>query len=220
MEDHRILVGASDWQHPQWQQEFYPADLPPEWRLGFYSNEFRVVLLPMCYWPDDPRSADRYLDQAGGTLVFILELPATACQSAYLAHTLEVLSRFGQQLLGVAIPASGVMTDPAAVLTLATLYRVCVANTATEGTVLNPSAALAAQLSYCWDGVGDSAVLRRGRLAIARIQSKDMDLHALRRVLQALLGAQDPQRYLAVIFEGTPPALKLMRQALTMLDLI
>lgn len=41
-----IAVGSRGWDHDHWAGSYYPHDLPPEWRLGYYANEFRGVLLP------------------------------------------------------------------------------------------------------------------------------------------------------------------------------
>lgn len=46
----RIQLAAWGWQHPAWQGSYYPADLPEEWRLGYYSNEFRAVVVPARQW--------------------------------------------------------------------------------------------------------------------------------------------------------------------------
>jgi len=48
--DKTIRVGACDWQHPQWQNCFYPDDLPQDWRLSYYANEFSTVLVPQSQW--------------------------------------------------------------------------------------------------------------------------------------------------------------------------
>jgi Protein of unknown function DUF72 len=45
-----INVGAYGWLHPHWENNFYPEDLPADWRLGYYSNEFNTVLVPAFYW--------------------------------------------------------------------------------------------------------------------------------------------------------------------------
>jgi hypothetical protein len=34
------------WDYPAWIGEFYPDDLPSEWRLTYYANEFPGVLIP------------------------------------------------------------------------------------------------------------------------------------------------------------------------------
>ena len=41
-----IRVGACHWDHEHWQKRFYPEDLPEDWRLSYYANEFSAVLLP------------------------------------------------------------------------------------------------------------------------------------------------------------------------------
>lgn len=43
---HRLLLGCYDWDHPDWVPGFYPEDLPADWRLSYYANEHRVVLVP------------------------------------------------------------------------------------------------------------------------------------------------------------------------------
>ncbi len=45
-----IAIGAWGWAHAAWLGGFYPEDLPPEWRLTFYSNEFDAVGLDADAW--------------------------------------------------------------------------------------------------------------------------------------------------------------------------
>ena len=47
-----INLGAFGWLHPHWINSYYPEDLPEDWRLGYYSNEFNTVLVPAVYWQD------------------------------------------------------------------------------------------------------------------------------------------------------------------------
>jgi len=46
----QIVVGACGWQHDQWQGQFYPDDIPFDWRLAYYANEFDTLLLPFEMW--------------------------------------------------------------------------------------------------------------------------------------------------------------------------
>jgi uncharacterized protein YecE (DUF72 family) len=45
----QIAIAAYGWQGPQWEH-FYPADLPAEWRLAYYANEFFAVVVPYGEW--------------------------------------------------------------------------------------------------------------------------------------------------------------------------
>jgi hypothetical protein len=40
-----VLLGAATWQVPRWEQEYYPQDLPEEWQLSYYANEFSTTLI-------------------------------------------------------------------------------------------------------------------------------------------------------------------------------
>ena len=40
-----VLAGAADWQVQQWQDSFYPDDLPVEWQLSYYANEFTTTFI-------------------------------------------------------------------------------------------------------------------------------------------------------------------------------
>ena len=42
-----IYFGVSGLQNPSLTEKFYPPDLPRDWRLDYYSNEFRLVLIKL-----------------------------------------------------------------------------------------------------------------------------------------------------------------------------
>ena len=51
MEKHQIIIDIATcgWEG-EIGQGFYPADLPEDWRLDYYSNEFRAVVVPVDVW--------------------------------------------------------------------------------------------------------------------------------------------------------------------------
>ncbi len=53
----RVLTGTSGFQHSGWDESYYPPDIPADWKLAFYANDFNAVLLPESVWretsPDD-----------------------------------------------------------------------------------------------------------------------------------------------------------------------
>ena len=46
----RFELGSFGWEHAQWAGGFYPDDLPEDWRLTYYANEFGCVLVPQDQW--------------------------------------------------------------------------------------------------------------------------------------------------------------------------
>jgi len=40
-----IKSACSQWHNTQWEGSFYPEDLPVDWKLDYYSNEFSALLL-------------------------------------------------------------------------------------------------------------------------------------------------------------------------------
>ncbi|MDH5218225.1 MAG: hypothetical protein OEX19_11040, partial [Gammaproteobacteria bacterium] len=44
------LFGIRDWECPSLLHEYYPEDLPPDWRLDYYANEFTALAVPADNW--------------------------------------------------------------------------------------------------------------------------------------------------------------------------
>lgn len=65
-------VGAFDWQQPAWQEDYYPDEMPDEWRLTFYANEFRCVLVPAQRWRD--ADAGAWSEEVNDPFRFYFEL--------------------------------------------------------------------------------------------------------------------------------------------------
>ena len=53
----RLLVGTLGWAHDHWGGIYYPEELPEEWRLAYYCNDFRSTLVPADHWRDAPAAA-------------------------------------------------------------------------------------------------------------------------------------------------------------------
>jgi len=70
-----LVVAARGWRHPAWQGEYYPPDLPEDWRLSYYSNEFRAVVVPADYWPTvDEAEVERWIEDTDEEFQFFLEV--------------------------------------------------------------------------------------------------------------------------------------------------
>lgn len=74
-----INVGAWGWKHVSWEQDvFYPDDLPADWRLAYYSNEFDLVVIPASYW--DETEEENWLDDVEDDFVFFIDWPVTGSE--------------------------------------------------------------------------------------------------------------------------------------------
>lgn len=61
-----LQIGTVGWLHSDWQGAFYPADMPEEWQLDYYSNALHVVLVPEVEWLAwDEEEAAEYADTVG-----------------------------------------------------------------------------------------------------------------------------------------------------------
>ncbi|MEJ2632937.1 MAG: hypothetical protein P8011_12720 [Acidihalobacter sp.] len=102
----RVDVGAWDWQSPAWGEEYYPEDLPQEWRAAYYTNEFRCAGLPAAAWSAVQLRAWR--EDLPEHFALWLE-----CGPAQLAdpEVVPALAALGSRLSGIWLGGRG---DPAA----------------------------------------------------------------------------------------------------------
>ncbi len=71
-----LFIGGQGWDHDAWVGDYYPEDLPPEWRLSFYANEYSAVLVPWVGWAAGRAEAQRWLDDTPEGFRFVLEVAA------------------------------------------------------------------------------------------------------------------------------------------------
>lgn len=104
-----IALGAWGWQHPEWRGGFYADDLPEDWRLTFYSNEFDAVGLFAAGWMNP--SLDelaQWIEDTHEGFRFHLVMPSMVLKGdedvfSGIAERLRVLQpRLGSLLLSVA----------------------------------------------------------------------------------------------------------------------
>ena len=101
-----LCLGARDWEHPAWTRDYYPEDLPADWRLSYYANDLPQVLVPQARWLSAGEAgwAD-WLEAVGPGFRFFLELEPgpfsaslEACAAALGAHCGGVLAPAQGQL--------------------------------------------------------------------------------------------------------------------------
>jgi len=95
---HHLDIVTLGWDLPGWLGKFYPEDLPPEWRLTYFANEFPAVLIPLRLWAGaDVRQMRRWAGDVHQNFRFYLELPARADPAAFGSK----IAALGNKLCGL-----------------------------------------------------------------------------------------------------------------------
>ncbi|WP_455217975.1 DUF72 domain-containing protein [Kaarinaea lacus] len=93
-----LFVAARGWAHPSWNGDYYPDDLPDDWQLSFYSNEFRAIVIPESEWKSlDPVEIERWIDDTHDEFLFFLEVEDPVTNWQKVSEQIEYL---GDQLGG------------------------------------------------------------------------------------------------------------------------
>lgn len=99
-----VLIGARGWRHPGWQNSFYPDDLPQDWQLTYYSNEFPMVVIREQEWMQIEDMTDLRKECTKG-FQFLVEWPVLAVTENLSSQFIDRIQQLGSQCAGVIIPA-------------------------------------------------------------------------------------------------------------------
>ncbi|HEB67806.1 MAG TPA: hypothetical protein ENI93_07650 [Gammaproteobacteria bacterium] len=210
--DYPVLIGAAGWRHPAWQGDFYPDDLPAEWQPVYYANEFPVVLIAATDLADAATLAG--WREAGETgLRLLVELDDEGALAAGAGD-------LGEALAGWVLPAGDTASLEARLDALGPALPIVVDFGTGEPDPALAEGLAARGVGWCWHGEGDAGGLAHGELAVMRVSSSGAGPRDLRRWLEAGLAVQDGRRTVALVFEGTPPDITVLRQAQTLSELL
>jgi hypothetical protein len=229
---HRLLIGACGWEHSTWAGSFYPEDLPDDWQLTFYRNEFRLVLIPAPCWQEGDNGPRQWLDACDDDFTFLAEVPVELVRRALRdpgAHDALLAWRQARQGLGTQCLGTLVRVPDEAVSegglerTLALLAdspQLCL--DVSTGAARHTAETLARRmkLGLVWDGESTEPRFGWGALAVTRLRRAPADLRGLRRVVEGACAPADPQRTAALVFDTNPPDIELMRQAEVIANLL
>lgn len=226
VETHRVLIGACGWKHQAWLDDFYDDDLPEDWQLGFYSNEFSVVYVPASDWIDEP-GLDEWKDEVAETFRFILEIPADVIQDPQrFSEILTKVKKLGNLCLGLVFHVNQVVMENVKIfekhLHLATAYvPVCIDKQNVSLTDKFNEILLERNISEVWDGKSeDTESLKRGSLAISHVFANDLTMMELRKIVDVSLSASSEECISVLCLDGNPPLLEKLRNAETILNLL
>jgi hypothetical protein len=224
LSERAILIGACGWQHPQWNDSYYPEGLPEEWQLAFYGNEYPVVLVPAAYWLQGRRAIDAWLQETDTRPNFICEWSFDYDRHAQ-DEMYELITALGERVEGILLSLHGMPDDKqlATMNKLAESYAICLdwphADRGQLQTLL-AQPQIAQRVSVCWHGeVEHKSDLEHGRLVLARVDCEGQTPRSLRAILEAMLACTD-DRQGVLLFDGQPPDLEIMDQAEVLLNLL
>lgn len=111
IDEPRLGVGLTGWQGTAWAEAYYPGDLPADWRLSYYANDFNCVHLPEADWVmAGDADLEAWLDSVAEGFRFYL----SASSAVPLARMLKVASLLGAQLGGFLLQQDDRREPPAA----------------------------------------------------------------------------------------------------------
>jgi len=104
-----LMIGTRGWNHAS-GGDFYPAELPDDWRFCYYSNNLRSVLVPQETW-DSVQRADvaQWLEDSDPAFRFVLELPGALCLPFAQARQRHALEEFLDKAEPVATRIAGLL---------------------------------------------------------------------------------------------------------------
>lgn len=224
-ETHRVLIGACGWKHAAWLDEFYSDDLPEDWQLGFYSNEFPVVYVSASDWIDET-DMDEWVEDVSDDFRFILQVSAEALKnkSTFVALLTKIKS-LGEHCLGIVFELDQSICDDSQLLETRLIQAQAISSICVEGTGLLLSDECKALLNEknvaeVGDGISEKLEVKGARLTISHISSENLDMTMLRTVLETCLKASNEDCVSVLCIDGAPPSLEVLRNADILLNLL
>lgn len=205
----RLEIGAAGWQYPSWSENFYPEELPPEWQLAFYSNEFRFCMI---HWSDWHAASNETLEQWADDIEppfrFFLQLPL---QQLEHASTLPVALQ--EHIEGLVISDNNELTHfPDTLLALAQQFT------------LHLDMPVATDMVYpenilpCWRNKRPDHA--RYQLAIISDPELGKDLRGLRHHIESFLARQPHNATQYLVFDYKELSIETMRNAMTIASML
>jgi hypothetical protein len=217
-----IFVGARGWQYPEWSGEFYPDDLPNDWRFSYYSNELQTVLVPFDYLQRyTPEEWAEWAEDAPKNFAFYVELAGTAAWEE-IKDILEVL---GGQLKGIVIVIDE-LTDIEALALLIrqakTAAPVCIQRGGKQISERDMQTLQSChEVNRCWDGEDEAPLWSYGGAAVLLRESRAQNSpDILRQIIEKGIEYAGSCEAIALFFTGDSPKISDMRNARTITDLL
>lgn len=209
IQENNIEIAALGYQHPGWDEQYYPEGLPLDWRLDYYNHHFHCVVMDAHEWVS-AREGDikQWLQDVSDPFNFFLSIKATDINDGVIKQVSVVKSGLGKHLQGVVIMQ---YDSPLSNEQMNALRALTVVHVDSEMTDQLP-----AEVKPCW---------RKDRQAttgsvigfISREESQDIRI--MRGYIETFMKVC-ASRQSFLVFEGNPPPSKTMQDAQVILELL
>jgi hypothetical protein len=205
-----LRIGSRGWDHESWSPGFYPEDLPPEWRLTYYANAFRAVLIPgERLAVSEPAEVARWAADVDPGFAFYAELDPAGGDAA-LDGWIERLDPLVDLLAGLVLtPACGGLSA-SRIASLAGRWPL--AWLETPGDRIQAAGGPGAQRVWCPG--------RHGGGCVGLLDGEPRGPRELRRVIEEFRAASPGCPDALLCFPGTPGSLREMEQARLIVSLL
>lgn len=226
VETHRVLMGACGWNHQAWLNDFYSEDLPEDWQLGFYSNEFPVVYVPAADWIN-VADLSGWTEDVSDSFRFVLEISGDVLNDEQrFSAALEKVKTLDDFCLGLVFQLTPSICKDIDLLQQCVdlaqvIVPVCVEMNGVTLTDELKNILLKQNISEVWDGSSDeNENFKRGSLAISHVSDDELDMASLRKVIEHCLGVSSENCISVLCLDGDPPSLEKLRNADVILNLL
>ncbi len=201
-----ILIGTRGWDRPDWSGGFYPEALPDDWRLGYYVNHLRAVLVPAdTVARADAAAVRAWSEDAYEEFRFVVEVPAASPDISRLVAPIR------SQVAGLLLCAPAAVEAgwlAARLQELTALLPACVDIAVAARTPELLGVLAQHDAGLCWHADTEIAPAPDGKFTVALSSAREPK--AQRRMLEALHAWQGEEGIAGLFFDH-PEAAKQAR---------
>lgn len=206
-----LLIGTRGWAHAPWTGDFYPEELPAEWRFCYYSNRIRSVLVPHESWAQlGPGEIASWVDDSDAQFRFVLEPPPIllGASRAAVDEFFALAAPLWPLTAGLLVRMPAGPPDLACldrlVSALAAHAPVCVDLAPAQRSAAALGLLARRQASLCWYPEQAPQPAPQGRFLAAL--ARNGDARTVRRWIESLARWQGEARQAALFFDGAADA--------------
>lgn len=218
-----IRVGARGWNFEQWIGEFYPDDLPEDWRFSYYSNEFQTVLIPSDYLTQfSLEDWQESIEDTGKDFWFYVELSESDTWEKIEPYLTILLDK----LKGVVVTVEKLESLDGLASLINKVKLVSPVSLRRAGTAVSDQDMATLQSCYelneCWNGNSDSPnwSYNESSAILIRESEDDNSPEIIRQIVEKGLEYAGQREGIALIFNGSSPKISDMHNTKTITELL